>query len=141
AHRAARPGQPGTPGIKEPVMGDHEMKFDDERLTAYVLGELDAAECGEVEKAMERDEAVRARVDDIRSATGALHAAFAREKTNALDDARREHVLHAARQKPQPRVSVTRIAVYAAVAAAILFVALPAIRSLEPEDFETANRS
>jgi len=56
---------------------------DDPRLTAYALGELDPAECAEIEALLPASPAARAAVDDIRAAAQTLTAALEREPVAA----------------------------------------------------------
>ncbi|GAB5562052.1 MAG: VWA domain-containing protein [Synoicihabitans sp.] len=60
-------------------MSEHRMSPDDPRLTAYALGELNAAEAAEVIAAIERDPALRAEVDAIRAMSGELESVLAAE--------------------------------------------------------------
>lgn len=70
---------------------------DDPRLTAYVLGELSAADAAEIEAAAAADPAVAEEIQDIRILEGFLVDRFALPD-HALDDARRETILKIAHE-------------------------------------------
>ncbi len=57
---------------------------DDPRLTAYALGELQGAECAEVEAAVRVDPALQAAVVEIRALAGKLEGVFAAEPAEAV---------------------------------------------------------
>jgi Ca-activated chloride channel family protein len=69
------------------------MNIDDPKLTAYVLGELDAAETAEVDAAMIESEALRAAVEEIRAFTDTLRDELQTEPEHALNDEQRDSVL------------------------------------------------
>lgn len=85
------------------------LAADDPRLTAYALGQLDAADLAParaaVEAAIAADPALAAEVDAVRAVSTDLAAALAGETaaTGGLDDARRARVARAAARAPRTR--------------------------------------
>jgi Ca-activated chloride channel family protein len=65
------------------------MNYDDPRLTAFALGELEGADLAEVESLVARDEAARRVVEEVRRAAGILRDSLA-ETTPALTASQRE---------------------------------------------------
>ena len=66
---------------------------DDPRLTAYALGELDAAEGAEIEALLKDDPAAQAEVDAIRSMAALLESELADEAAPAVDETLRADVI------------------------------------------------
>ncbi len=66
--------------------------FDDPRLTAYALGELDGADAVEIEALMAANPDVQQFVDDVRSAASALESEYAAEPASALEEPQRERI-------------------------------------------------
>ncbi len=104
------------------------MKHDDPRLTAYVLGELDAEERANVEALIERDAAVREAVESIRATADLLEKELGAQPAPALESQRRQAILDAAlganRRRLTPRVAFAGMAAAAVclvVAAASLY--------------------
>jgi hypothetical protein len=91
------------------------LERDDWRLTAYALGELDAADTVAVEDLLARDESARQTVAEIRQAAGALSEGMQAFDVHALTNDRRQAIL-AARRSGRLR----RWAVPLAVAAGVL---------------------
>lgn len=87
------------------AMNEHEpLSPDDPRLTAYALGEMTPAEKTAFERLLAQDPAARAAVEEIRTLTAGLDAAFQVEAAApepSLTPARREAV--ATRPVPAPR--------------------------------------
>src|SRR5262245_34438433 len=71
------------------TMSDDCLPIDDPRLTAYALGELDAAEAAEVERLLAESPACRAAVEEIRDLAGMLTAELQREPVPALTETQR----------------------------------------------------
>ena len=68
------------------------LQPDDPRLTAYALGELDAAEASAVEADLAADPAAAAAVEEIRKLAGELRTELAAEAAPGLTDRQREAV-------------------------------------------------
>jgi hypothetical protein len=64
-------------------MSSSHLSASDPRLTAYVCGELEAAEVALVEAALRADPALRATVEEIRACTASLEHALANEPLRA----------------------------------------------------------
>jgi Ca-activated chloride channel family protein len=112
------------------------MTFDanDPRLTAYVLGELDAAERAETDRLLEQDVEARLEVDEIRAAAKQLTSALQAEPASAMSDQQRERIEQsaaAAKFAPSPFVFWRVWAGVGLAAAACLAVvlAVPGIRA------------
>ncbi|MBI4566809.1 MAG: hypothetical protein HY719_00265, partial [Planctomycetes bacterium] len=71
----------------------------DPRLTAYALGELDAAEAEEIERALEHDDDLRRRVREIRAAADAVERHLSREPLPERDS-RTADAVKARRDQP-----------------------------------------
>ncbi len=71
----------------------------DPRLTAYALGEMDAAERAEFEKLLAVDPAARAEVEAIQALGGKLRTEFAKSPAPVLTEAQRAAVTKAARRR------------------------------------------
>ncbi|MCH8829369.1 MAG: von Willebrand factor type A domain-containing protein [Planctomycetes bacterium] len=103
---------------------------EDPQLTAYVLGELSAAETAAVERFLTESAAARQTVAEIRKLTGLLAEQFALEPTAALLPSQRAKVL-AATRKSVPAVSAVVAArpgsAATAVAACLIVVAVGAL--------------
>lgn len=69
------------------------LEPDDPRITAYALGELDPAEREAVEQLLQKNEAARRTVAEIRATAEELALEYQREESITLDPARREHLL------------------------------------------------
>ncbi|HIJ65417.1 MAG TPA: DUF3520 domain-containing protein [Candidatus Hydrogenedentes bacterium] len=120
------------------------MKLDNEKLTAYVLGELDEKERQAVEKALETDQQALQIVTELRAtakfATEALKAevpaALTDEQRNAVRDkaaagAQRAEVMELRLRKPRtPRRWLYRGAAFAATVAIVAGLAMLATPSL-----------
>jgi hypothetical protein len=74
-----------------------KLHRDDPRLSAYVIGELSAAERAEVERALATSAVLRREVSELRGLTGMLDGLLGGDPM-VLDGLRRERVLSAARQ-------------------------------------------
>lgn len=94
------------------------MDRNDPRLTAFALGEMDAAERAEFEKALESDPAARAEVEAIRALGGRLGEELANAPAPALTEAQRASVSKAAARKRVP------LAILLMPVAACLFAAV-----------------
>jgi Ca-activated chloride channel family protein len=92
----------------------------DPRLTAYALGELDAAERAEFEKMLPSDPAARAEVEAIQALGGQLRAEFAKSPAPALTEAQRTSVARASRRRVPPAIVLVPIAA-CLLGAAVLF--------------------
>ncbi|HEY7863543.1 MAG TPA: von Willebrand factor type A domain-containing protein, partial [Thermoanaerobaculia bacterium] len=109
------------------------MDRNDPRLTAYALGEMDAAERAAFEKLLETDPAARAEVEAIRALGGRLREELVDAPAPALTEAQRASVGKAAAKK---RVAVLMypLAVLLPAAAALMGVVVYlATRPEEPE--------
>jgi Ca-activated chloride channel family protein len=73
------------------MMNQEPEKFspDDPRLTAYALGELEAAERAAIEAALREDAVLRAAVEDIRATVAQLEGALATEALPAVPELKR----------------------------------------------------
>ena len=101
-------------------------------LTAYALGELDAAEAAEVKQAIAADESLRAEVDAIRATACELEAQLGEEPAPRLLPIQRERLMQQARELSRHDVAPGRDATkppqllrrtLLAVAAAVLLLA------------------
>ena len=72
-------------------------KIDETKLTAYVLGELEADEAMEIERLLKESEELRAEVDAIRDTVAVLEEGFLTEPTPALSDDQRASIVHPAK--------------------------------------------
>lgn len=99
---------------------------DDPRLTAYVLGELDASERAALEAELAESEALRAELEGIERTLEALRAELEATPKVSLDEVRRARIrreLAAPRPKRRLRALVATAVTAAAMAAgALLFV-------------------
>jgi Ca-activated chloride channel family protein len=77
------------------------LKLNDEKLTAYVLGELDAAECEAVEKALEGNEAAQRAVAELRGVAKLAEAVFECQPVDALTEAQRAAIISRAKEAQQ----------------------------------------
>ena len=59
-------------------------QFDEAKLTAYALGELDEADRADIERLLDESPDARAEVADIRRMAGLLTEEFAAEPTGGL---------------------------------------------------------
>jgi len=82
------------------------MKFDpnDPQWTAYVLNELNDRERADVEREIARNPEAKKLVDEIRSVTGELSSAFARESEIELEAAQRSKIQQSAKRSPAGNV-------------------------------------
>src|SRR5690606_29089182 len=90
----------------------------DQRVTAYVLGELDPIETAAFEQQLERDPALAAAVQEAKGITNQLRSWFAAETPLALDADRRDSILGAIAQQPEGGAGVAPAA--GAAAASLL---------------------
>ena len=74
--------------------------YDDPKLTAYALGELDAIEAAEIGTLIAGDDEARRIVDEIRRTAKQLESEFADEPKLSLSDSQREVVKLSAKQLP-----------------------------------------
>jgi len=74
--------------------------YDDPKLTAYALGELDVTEAAEIETLIADDVAARKVVDEIRQTAKQLESEFADEPKLSLNDSQRDAVKQSAEQAP-----------------------------------------
>jgi hypothetical protein len=72
--------------------------INDEKLVAYILGELEETEREVVEKALETDEALRQRVAELRATVKLAAAALQMEPAHALTDNQRRLIITKAKQ-------------------------------------------
>jgi len=105
----------------------------DPRLTAYALGELDAAAAAAVEADMGDSPDTRAEVQGIRDTAALLQQALAAEGAPTLTDPQRQAIRTTAAKGPRAtRFSPLRLLAWASVAAAACLVvgllAMPALR-------------
>jgi len=91
--------------------------FDESKLTAYALGELDATESAQVEDYLKDNPEARRLVDEIRQVTRLVEAQLASEPALALTDDQRRRI----RAGKRPR-RVGRIILRGAMAAAAVFL-------------------
>src|SRR5690606_29431197 len=78
----------------------------DQRVTAYVLGELDPTETAAFEQQLERDPALAAAVQEAKGITSRLKSWFAAETPLALDANRRDSILGAIAQQPESGANI-----------------------------------
>ncbi|HEX5139103.1 MAG TPA: von Willebrand factor type A domain-containing protein [Planctomycetota bacterium] len=97
------------------------MDRNDPRLTAYALGEMDAQERAEFEKALENDPAARAEVDAIRAIGGKLAAELANAPAPTLTEAQRASVAKAAMKRRVP-LAILLMPVAACLIAAVALI-------------------
>ncbi len=97
---------------------------DDPKWTAYVLGELNDAECAAAEKELESSAEAREIVDEIRATTMMLKEELARKEGAALTSTERQAILAAARaaQKSPAWYHVRQAFTVGALAATVLLV-------------------
>ena len=72
----------------------NQSHWDDPRITAYVLDELDASERAEFEQAMQENESLSQAVKEAREVTGQLSVLFGSEPEGTLDAARRAAIIN-----------------------------------------------
>lgn len=72
-----------------------DSMWNDPRITAYVLGELPAAEETRFERELDKNPPLAAAVDEARQLTGQLQQCFAAEAMPPLDDQHRQAILSA----------------------------------------------
>jgi Ca-activated chloride channel family protein len=94
-------------------------EMNDEKLTAYVLGELEQDERRAVEEALETDESARRTVAELRATARLAEEALAGGEPQALTDAQREEIERRARQGRSSRPAWVW---WGAAAAAVLVV-------------------
>src|SRR5262249_24683742 len=103
---------------------------DDPRWTAYVLGELSAAERAEVERELESFAEAREIVDEIRMMSMLLKEELANESPAAMDPAQKRAVREAAAVSVKPAKrswAIGGFVVAAMAALLVLGVALPSL--------------
>src|SRR5215207_5936057 len=74
---------------QELVMSTPRINPNDPKWTAYVLGELDEADCASVERLLETSAEARALVDELKAATFALQDALASASPEVLTASQR----------------------------------------------------
>ena len=77
------------------------LKLNDEKLTAYVLGELDAAEREAVENALKGNEAAQRAVAELRGVAKLAEAVFECQPVDALTEAQRAAIISRAKEAQQ----------------------------------------
>ena len=97
--------------------------FDETKLTAYALGELDPAETAEVEEFLADNPEAQKTVDDIRQTVQLLEEEFAAAPAMTLTDAQRQAV-QAGPTKAPKHLRIFRVAL---AAAAVVIIGLAAI--------------
>ncbi|HSR67575.1 MAG TPA: von Willebrand factor type A domain-containing protein [Acidobacteriota bacterium] len=107
-------------------------KYDDPRLTAYILGELEDDQRREFERLLEQDAGLRAELESLRAASDLLSQELADPPQLRLDPERREEILESA-APDQPwfilRYRQEAMALAASLVIALgLFVALPSTK-------------
>ena len=98
------------------------IKFTEEQITAFVLGELTPTERQAFEAAMAKDPALQAEVQSLAMFTGKLHRAMQAEKTPSLSPAQRASLMNAAVPKAKPWFSGWRLAIAPLAAASLALV-------------------
>ena len=104
--------------------------IDKEKITAYVLGELEEQARREIEALIQENPEAQTLADELRAAVRLTQGAFAREGLLALNDDQREEVREAAERKaslmppPAPRNVVPFWKKAMPVAAGLLFVSM-----------------
>ncbi len=100
-----------------------KTNHDDPRLTAYLLGELDADERAELEAELAKDPEARQYLDELRQATELLATELPKEEAPPLLPSQRESIL-TGRLTPYRRNRVLTILVPALAASVVLAVGL-----------------
>jgi len=77
------------------------MKTDDPKFTAYCLGELDPAECAEIETLLRDDPEMAAEIEATKVFAAQLRAELVNEQEEGLDAARRANVMRAVERAPE----------------------------------------
>lgn len=77
-------------------MSDNPIDFDDPKLTAYVLGELEESEKAELEQQLSANGGLKSAVDEMREFTDLLGNALNSESAPKLTDAQRQMIQSAA---------------------------------------------
>ncbi len=104
------------------------IQLNDEKLTAYVLGELDSDEHAAVEAALENDEAARQTVADLEALALLASEALADEPIAALSDQQREAIEERATEtKVTPIRRKRRWPWFAAAAGVLLMLGVGAV--------------
>ena len=85
------------------------MNTDDPKLTAYALGELDAAECAAMEAALRDDPQARAHVAELRAFTGLLGRELKEEAPETMLGLEQRHRVIAAGAVPEPPARRVRL--------------------------------
>ncbi|TWT49412.1 von Willebrand factor [Rubripirellula amarantea] len=102
----------------------NESYWDDPRITAYVLGELDGSERDEFEQAMRESESLAQAVEEAREVTGQLAGLFESQSQRTLDPARRAAIMNEPVTLRESDAGISRRAIWGllAIAAALLLV-------------------
>ncbi len=118
------------------------MKFDidDARLTAYLLGELDAAERAEVEELLAEDAEARAFVESMGGVTEALQAELSTTEASSMElgDLRRARIAKAATGARSKRWIVVGGVAAAAAAVALMMVTVKGEKSEPASHFQSS---
>jgi Ca-activated chloride channel family protein len=115
---------------------------DDDRLTAYALGELDPEKAAAVEKALAESPDSQAALEDIRAAAALLTEALRDEATPTLRPEQRAVITDAGRRAPRRLRAAHRGGLAAAAAVAVAAVAAwVGLRDRAPELPPVAERS
>ena len=105
------------------------MNNDDQRLTAYALGELQGKDKEEFEKELEKNPKLQEEVDAIREFTGDLETEFKLEEELALDGTQRDKILSESRKK---NFKLLPVLITAAAACLVVgYMALPQTKKPE----------
>lgn len=129
-------------------VGASDSELGDARITAYALGELDAAETVEVDRLLAAPSAAEARrqVAEVRALAAALRSQADVSGLTRSTELRRSVLAAVSQTEPSPRSTVRRsmtgqgwLVLAGALAATVLvFVTQPAIRGVLPEPKKSA---
>lgn len=105
---------------------------DDPRLTAYALGELEAAERAEVEALLQNSPSAQAAVEEIRGTVAQLEAALSEEPLPAVTPTKEYY-----RKKPGKLLSFPKLYFAVGTLAAACFAVVVVLREPRPKPLET----
>ena len=101
------------------------MNQEEQKITAYALGELQGSEKEEFEKELQNNPELQKEVDEIREITGDLEKELKAEKCPELEAAQREEVLASVKRGKSPVMFYLSTAAAAALAFGIYVLANP----------------
>ncbi len=108
------------------------MNTEEQKLTAYALGELSGSEKEAFEKELKNNPDLQAEVDSIREFTGEIEAELKIEESPSLEDSQREKILEEARttftKVPKKKSAIPFLLTGAAAAVVVGVIFLPGLQ-------------